>query len=197
MLLRIFSQKMTLYIFLAGFVVHFFLFLIRNYPFFNLLLVSFVGGVAFCGIWLAILYGLLVLLGEKEMAYYFQIPLTESELQNIENSYDDPDLDDDLTMDDLYNFSDSSNLASFDDSESPVRMSQALSSENENDDEYTSVRGIDDRSEDALFTDDVDVTPKLDASGEFELTANGKSVKATPKEGAYAIKKVLHDDKKQ
>lgn len=188
MLLQIFYKKQTLYIFLVGFIIHYFLFLIKGYPLGNVFIVGAVGGVAFCGIWMAILKGLIFLLGQEEIAYFFDIKLPQT------NSYEqDDDENDDLTVDDLYNFSDNKNESFFEDSQDRDGDSYNSSYADPTYNSDSVGMGASNNMEDVLSSSsNSDI--KLDPSGNFDFTINGKTLNVSPKEGAQAIKKVLHDD---
>lgn len=198
MLLKIFSKRLTLYIFLVGFIVHFFIFLLKEYPLGNVLLVGFVGALAFCGVWFAILFGLIHLLGEKDMAYYFQVPYLDPAESN---SYNDND-DDGLSIEELYDFSDdreNNQSKNLDQSDLNTDVLNEFADDTETSYRvYRDENGVydGDTTEDKLLTDKVDDTLKIDSTGQFNLTANGKTLKISPKDGAQAIRKILYQDEK-
>ncbi|MDK2818473.1 MAG: hypothetical protein KFW21_03370 [Spirochaetota bacterium] len=183
MLLKIFSQQFTLYIFTSGYFFTFLIMIIQKFPILNTFWIAFIGGVSFCGIWGFCIKLLTILFSESELSDLFRIPLPPGKV-DVFNEYDD---DDALTLNDLYN--------SPEDSDSSF-SSPYITNNVATDDENSSNSLID-------LEDNIDIhesTPptvstngKLDANGNFNLTVNGKTLKASPEDGAKAIKKVLHD----
>ncbi|MGL4676716.1 MAG: hypothetical protein ACRCWI_03510 [Brevinema sp.] len=171
MFIKIFSLPLTMYIFAIGFTLNFLIVAFRGFPFFNMIWVACIGGFVFCGIWAGLLKLLSLLLEEKELAAYFSI-VSEDKFYDLED-------EDELTIDDLYSTTDDTIDDSF---PNPYQQEESsdISSHDYIENEFSK-------------TFDQDVS--LDSTGEFHLTVNGKTLKASPKDGAKAIKKVLHDDR--
>ncbi|MGL5956846.1 MAG: hypothetical protein ACRC0X_09685 [Brevinema sp.] len=172
MFIKIFSLPLTMYIFAGGFVLNFLIVFFRGFPFFNIIWVACVGGFVFCGIWAGIIRILLVLLEERELSSYFHITSDDDQYYEVEDS-------DALTMDELYG-------AVVDE---PIGLKETLPKVDNSLDTYDYI----DNELSNTFDQDV----SLDSSGEFRLTVNGKTLTASPEDGAKAIKKVLYDDREQ
>ncbi|MGL5956843.1 MAG: hypothetical protein ACRC0X_09670, partial [Brevinema sp.] len=171
MFIKIFSLPLTMYIFAGGFILNFLIVFFRGFPFFNIIWVACVGGFVFCGIWAGIIKILLLLLEERELSSYFDID--SDKYYEVEDS-------DDLTMDELYSTIDDDPIVPAEDISPSSTVENGLDTYDYLDDELS-------------HTFDHNVS--LDSTGDFHLTVNGKTLTASPEDGAKAIKKVLYDDR--
>ncbi len=184
MFLQIFVLPITRYVFLAGAVINGLFVMFRGYPFMNVLWVSMIGGFVFCGVWAGIIKILMILLTEQELAYFFKISTSEGVY------FDDIDDDDDeLTIDDLYNTSPEIDEYADDDDEDTFSSEYPA----ETIDTPESPEIVGEGSGINLAKTEV----VLNNPEQFQITVQGKTLKAHPRDGANAIKKAIYDDEQK
>ena len=182
MFFKIFLQPFTLYLFLGGYFLTFIIMMIQKSLLLNSFWISFVGGFTLCCIWGFCIKLLTILFAKQELCSLFGIPLPEG----LADAFNDDD-DDDLTLTDLYNSVDDDDLT--DDDFSSMADDMPIK------DSFVSSLDIDnlDEADEA----EASTSGRLDANGNFDLTVGGKTLKASPQDGAQAIRKKLHDSEKE
>ena len=182
MFFKIFLQPFTLYLFLSGYFLTFIIMMIQKSLLLNSFWISFVGGFTLCCIWGFCIKLLTILFAKQELCSLFGIPLPEGLADAFNN-----DDDDDLTLTDLYNPNDDHDFT--ENSFSSMADDLPIS------DKFVSSLSIDDpnNTEEA----EASTSGRLDANGNFDLTVAGKTLKASPQDGAQAIRKTLHDSEKE
>ena len=191
MFLKILLQTFTFYLFAGGFVLTFIIMIILKSPIFNCLWVGFIGGVVLCGIWGFCIQLLSFLLSERELAKLFRLPLPEG----LADAFNEEDNDDDLTLSDLYNPDDGDPIDD-DNDDDDDEIGDDSSSENHKNatdpppfsDAFLS-SGLDDLES----SEEIVASSNLDSDGKFKITAAGKTLKASPQDGAQAVRKVLSE----
>lgn len=177
---KIFLSPLSVYLFIIGYILFFFIMIFQNRILASSLFTALIGGLIFVGIWGFILKTLQFLLTEQELSVYFRIPLDHPNT----NTYTiDTDNDDDpLTIDELYG---SSNDI---DENTDAIESSSLTDHLESDSELNS----------DSFSQNTPQKPIQETTiandGKFNLTVAGKTLRTTPEDGAKAIKKTLIDD---
>ena len=176
MFFKIFFQAFALYLFIGGYFLTFTIMMIQKSLILNSFWISFVGGFTLCMIWGFCIKLFTILLSEQELAKLFKIPLPEG----IADAFNEDD-DDDLTLNDLYNPDD--DLINDDSTGSyvvdPIIRSDPFSPPER--DTYLD------------SSDEATTSGRLDRNGNFDLTVAGRTLKASPQDGAQAIRKTLHD----
>ena len=181
MLFKIFLQPFTLYLFLSGYALTFIIMMIQKSLLLNSFWISFVGGFTLCLIWGFCIQLLIFLFSKKELCVLFKLPLPEG----LADAFNEDENEDDLTLTDLYNSVDDDDDLIDDDfastaDDTPIKDSF--------------VSSLDDIAEDEA---EASTSGRLDANGNFDLTVDGKTLKASPQDGAQAIRKTLHDSEKE
>ena len=182
MFFKIFLQPFTLYLFAGGYILTLIIAITLKFPVFNSFWISFVGGMSLCGIWGFCIKLLTILFAKQELCSLFGIPLPEG----LAGAFNDDD-DDDLTLTDLYNSVDDDDLTNDD----FASMADDLPIS----DKFVSSLDID--NPDEADEAEASTSGRLDANGKFDLTVGGKTLKASPQDGAQAIRKTLHDSENE
>lgn len=204
MLFKIFFQAFTLYLFLGGYFLTFIIMMFQQSPILNSFWISFIGGFTFCCIWGFCIKLLTILFSKQELSSLFGVPLPEG----IADAFNEEDDDDDLTLTDLYNPPDDDDLIkddltpSTDSGSDDLTLTDLYNPDDDliKDDPPSTDSGSIIRADtfipperDDLDTSEATTSGRLDANGKFDLTADGKTLKASPQDGAQAVRKVIHD----
>ena len=180
MLFKIFLQAFTLYLFLGGYFLTFIIMILQESPILNSFWISFIGGFTLSCIWGFCIKLLTFLFSNKELSSLFGVPLPEG----TADAFNEENDEDDLTLTDLYNPDDGDlredELTPITDTNSVIRLDHFTPPERDNDNDS-----------------EASTSGRLDVNGKFDLTAGGKTLKASPQDGAQAIRKTLHDSKNE
>ncbi len=97
---KIFFQRLSIYIYAAGFIVNFLVFVFKSPPFFYLIAMCIFGGAVFCGIWAGIIAILMRVLPKDDIAKIFNVK-DSSAVLDVQS-----DKNEGLTFSELYNIDD-------------------------------------------------------------------------------------------
>lgn len=173
---KLFKQMITGYIFFISFIVSALVTLLRGLGVFRAFFAGIWGGISFVMVWAILLKILQFLLSKNELNTIFKLAPAEENISES-NLYIDDDKND-LTIEEIYqnNSENENNL------NTPSEINY-LDSIDFNNIDYT----------ESSNTSSPHVSD-IGADGKFDLTVGEKTVRATPKDGAQASRKLLRDE---